>query len=75
VAVIASIIGTYYYLRIVKLMYFDQVEQREPIMPGAEMRWVISLNGVILLVLGLMPGLLMGIVHRGYGRLMISAPS
>jgi NADH-quinone oxidoreductase subunit N len=44
VAVITSIIGAYYYLRIIKLMYFDQVEQREPIMPGAEMRWVISLR-------------------------------
>jgi NADH-quinone oxidoreductase subunit N len=45
VAVITSIIGAYYYLRIIKLMYFDQqIEQREPIMPGAEMRWVISLR-------------------------------
>ncbi len=34
VAVLASIIGAYYYLRIVKLMYFDPVEQREPIRPG-----------------------------------------
>lgn len=67
VAVIASIIGAYYYLRIVKLMYFDPVEQREPIMPGAEMRWVISLNGFILLVLGLMPGLLMGMCIAAMG--------
>jgi NADH-quinone oxidoreductase subunit N len=67
VAVIASIIGAYYYLRIVKLMYFDPVEQREPIMPGAEMRWVISFNGFILLVLGLMPGLLMGMCIAAMG--------
>jgi NADH-quinone oxidoreductase subunit N len=67
VAVITSIIGAYYYLRIVKLMYFDPVEQREPIMPGAEMRWVISLNGLILLVLGLMPGLLMGMCIAAMG--------
>ena len=67
VAVIASIIGAYYYLRIVKLMYFDPVDQREPIVSGAEMRWVISLNGFILLVLGLMPGLLMGICIAAMG--------
>jgi NADH-quinone oxidoreductase subunit N len=67
VAVLASIIGAYYYLRIVKLMYFDSVEQREPIRPGAEMRWVISLNGFIVLVLGLMPGLLMGMCIAAMG--------
>jgi hypothetical protein len=36
-------------------------------MPGAEMRWMISLNGFILLVLGLMPGLLMGMCIAAMG--------
>ncbi len=58
-AVLMSVIGAYYYLRIVKLMYFD-----EPVAAGQDesrfaLRLVLSLNGLAILVLGLFPGLLL----------------
>ena len=60
-AVLFSVIGAYYYLRIVKLMYFDKAEQMTAIKAGQGMRFVLSLNGLALLVLGFMPGLLMAL--------------
>ena len=64
VAVVFSLIGAFYYLRIVKLMYFD--EMRDSPMdaaaaPGSSMRLLLSANGLALLVLGLLPQPLMSI--------------
>lgn len=58
-AVVFSIIGAYYYLRIVKLMYFDAPEVARPIEASADARFVIGFNGLAVLALGLAPGLLM----------------
>jgi NADH-quinone oxidoreductase subunit N len=61
-AVVFSIIGAYYYLRIVKLLYFDRAEDSQaitPITPSRDMQVVMSINGMAVLLLGLMPGLLM----------------
>ena len=60
-AVIFSVIGAYYYLRIVKLMYFDQPEHMTEIKASRQMRMALSLNGLALLILGFIPGKLMGI--------------
>lgn len=60
-AVIFSVIGAYYYLRIIKLMYFDKPEQMTAIKASQEMRFVLSLNGISLLVLGFVPGMLMAV--------------
>jgi NADH-quinone oxidoreductase subunit N len=56
VSVLLSVIGAYYYLRIVKLMYFD--EPADATVPGgsALMRAVLSVNALLALALGLMPG-------------------
>ncbi|MFZ6742382.1 NADH-quinone oxidoreductase subunit NuoN [Undibacterium sp. JH2W] len=59
VAVAFSLIGTFYYLRIVKLMYFDEPLDHSPIAASTDMRMVLSVNGLLVLVLGLMPGSLM----------------
>ena len=59
VAVLFSLIGAFYYLRIVKLMYFDDPIDTSAIAPRAGMRWVLSLNGIAMLVLGVLPGGLM----------------
>lgn len=59
VAVMFSLIGAYYYLRIVKLMYFDAPESKTPIAFGRETTLLISINGLSMLLLGLMPGALM----------------
>lgn len=66
-AVVFSVIGAYYYLRIVKLMYFDKPEQMKAIKASQEMRMVLSLNGLSVLFLGLAPGMLMSICIRAMG--------
>ena len=59
VAVLFSVIGLFYYLRIVKLMYFD--EPTEPALVVANpLRLVISVNALSVLVVGLFPGALLG---------------
>lgn len=60
-AVIFSIIGAYYYLRVVKLMYFDQPDRTPPITASRPMRLVLSLNGVAILLLGLLPNVLLNL--------------
>jgi NADH-quinone oxidoreductase subunit N len=61
IAVLFSLIGAFYYLRIVKLMYFEEPTDRSPLAPSASMRWVLSLNGIAVLVLGILPGGLMAL--------------
>lgn len=58
-AVLFSLIGAFYYLRVVKLMYFDEPADQGVITASADMRIVLSLNGIAVLALGLMPGSLM----------------
>jgi len=61
VAVLFSLVGAFYYLRIVKLMYFDAPESHEPIIFGQDTTLLISVNGLGLLLLGLLPGTLMSV--------------
>jgi NADH-quinone oxidoreductase subunit N len=58
-AVLMSVIGAFYYLRIVKVMYFDAPTDTSPIVAPVEMRAVLAVNALAILVLGLMPGALM----------------
>ena len=60
-AVLFSLIGAFYYLRIVKLMYFDAPESHAPIVMQPDSTVWISINGLAVLVLGIMPGGLMSI--------------
>jgi NADH-quinone oxidoreductase subunit N len=59
VAVVFSLIGAYYYLRIVKLMYFDDPADATPVQGHPDMRVLLSLNGLALLALGILPEPLM----------------
>src|SRR6266852_2907907 len=60
VAVLASLVGAYYYLRIVKLMYFDDPVEAPPIAARGDARLLLSVNGLALLLLGVFPQKLMG---------------
>jgi NADH-quinone oxidoreductase subunit N len=60
-AVLFSLIGAFYYLRIVKLMYFDAPESHTPIIFGQDTVLLISVNGLGVLLLGLLPGSLMSV--------------
>ena len=55
VAVMFSLISAFYYLRIVKLMYFDEPTDTRPLQPRPDMSVLLSINGLAILVLGLMP--------------------
>ena len=55
VAVLFSLIGAFYYLRVVKLMYFDAPEVTTVIAPRPEMKLLLSLNGLALLFFGILP--------------------
>ncbi len=59
VAVLFSLIGAYYYLRLVKLMYFDAPEDTAPIEPRLDVRVLMSANGLAMLLFGIFPGPLM----------------
>ncbi len=60
-AVLASLIGAFYYLRVIKVMYFDAPNAGMPtaILARTDARIVLTLNGGLLLVLGIAPGGLM----------------
>ncbi len=60
-AVMFSLIGAFYYLRIVKLMYFDAPQSHEPINLAPDTGLLISVNGLSMLLLGTMPGMLMSV--------------
>ena len=55
VAVLFSLIGAFYYLRVVKLMYFDKPEKTEPIRFSMVQNVVLSVNALALIVLGILP--------------------
>jgi len=55
VAVLASLVGAFYYLRIVKLMYFDEAVDTTPIAARADSRVLLSVNGLTLLLFGILP--------------------
>jgi NADH-quinone oxidoreductase subunit N len=62
-AVILSLVGAFYYLRIVKLMYFDEPKEAAPVAGHSEMRVLLSLNALALLVLGILPQGLMQLCY------------
>ncbi|MBS0510948.1 MAG: NADH-quinone oxidoreductase subunit NuoN [Proteobacteria bacterium] len=61
VAVIMSVIGAFYYLRVVKVMYFDAPEDTSEIRAPAELRVLLSANGLAIAALGVAPQMLMSL--------------
>ncbi|MEX8521073.1 MAG: NADH-quinone oxidoreductase subunit NuoN [Leptothrix sp. (in: b-proteobacteria)] len=59
IAVMLSLVGAFYYLRVVKVMYFDEPTETAPIETTSGARALLSLNGAAVLVFGLLPGGLM----------------
>ena len=62
IAVVFSLIGAFYYLRVVKVVYFDEpAADAAPMVASAGQRAVLSVNGLLILVLGILPGGLMAL--------------
>ena len=64
VSVLLSVVAAYYYLRIIKLMYFDEPSDTYSIEAGGTLRAVLSANGVAVLALGIFPSVLLDLCAR-----------
>jgi NADH-quinone oxidoreductase subunit N len=67
-AVMMSLIGAFYYLRIVKVMYFDAPITATTVSAGTDVRVVLSINGALILILGILPGGLMALCANAIVR-------
>ena len=67
VAVVFSVVGAFYYLRIVKLMYFDEPVSEAEIDAPVDFRAAISLNGIMMLGLGIFSSSLIAICMASFG--------
>jgi len=69
IAIVFAIIGCYYYLRVIKAMYFDAPADKSALVlpKDLQLRWLLSINGVALLVLGLFWGPLIAWCYRAFG--------
>lgn len=68
-AVLMSLIGAFYYLRVVKVMYFDAPTQTASIEAPADARAVLSINGLLVLILGIVPSSLMTLCSQAIAGL------
>ncbi|OYY81307.1 MAG: NADH-quinone oxidoreductase subunit N, partial [Hydrogenophilales bacterium 16-62-9] len=66
-AVLFSLVGAFYYLRVVKLMYFDAPHDTAPILARPDARLIMSANGLAVLALGILPQPLMAICVTAIG--------
>jgi NADH-quinone oxidoreductase subunit N len=54
-AVMMALVGMFYYMRIVKLMYFDEPKLKSKLDVSMDMQWILSANALALLLVGLVP--------------------
>jgi len=72
-AVVMSLVGAFYYLRIVKVMYFDAAPAGAPrVAVGSGVSALLALNGAAVLVLGLLPGGLMALCRDAIYKALVS---
>ena len=67
VAIIFSIIGVFYYLRVIRMMYFEKAQAAEPVVAGSDMRMMVSANALAILALGIYPGGLLALCISAFG--------
>lgn len=67
VAVIFSIVGVFYYLRVIRMMYFEKAEAASPVVAGPDMRMMVSANALAILALGVYPSGLLALCVAALG--------
>jgi NADH-quinone oxidoreductase subunit N len=72
VAVMLSLVGAFYYLRIVKVMYFDEPADASPVMQGGSARVLLSVNALAVLALGILPSGLMTLCAKAITQSLAS---
>ncbi len=65
-----SLIGAFYYLRVIKVMYFDDPVSEVPLTAPMDMRAVLTANGALLLILGIVPGGLMALCAKAIVQML-----
>ncbi|MBU3603299.1 MULTISPECIES: NADH-quinone oxidoreductase subunit NuoN [unclassified Polynucleobacter] len=73
IAVIASLIGAFYYLRVVKVMYFDEPEHEIAVSGSGFAKGILSLNGILVLVIGIVPAGLMSLCLDAMRRTLLGS--
>jgi NADH-quinone oxidoreductase subunit N len=68
IAVLLSLVGAFYYLRVVKTMYFDAPVDTAPIVATQDMRAALSVNGAMVIVLGIVPQYLLALCANAMVR-------
>ncbi len=68
IAVVFSLVGAFYYLRVVKVMYFDDPVDTAPISATPDMRVALSANGAFVIVLGIAPQFLLALCTQAMIR-------
>ncbi|GAB3646345.1 NADH-quinone oxidoreductase subunit NuoN [Ramlibacter alkalitolerans] len=69
-AVLMSLVAAYYYIRVVKVMYFDAPITATTVAAPADVRIVLTLNGALVLVLGILPGGLMTLCAQAIVKML-----
>jgi NADH-quinone oxidoreductase subunit N len=72
VAVLMSLVGAYYYLRVVKVMYFDAPTRSEPVLRPLGVSALLALNGAAVLVLGPLSGGLLAVCRDAIVKALAS---
>ncbi|HTH40346.1 MAG TPA: NADH-quinone oxidoreductase subunit NuoN [Rhodocyclaceae bacterium] len=67
-AVMLSLVGAFYYLRVVKVMYFDKPEDNAPLQASADMKFLLSANSLAVAFLGLFPQTVIGLCQFALAR-------
>lgn len=68
IAVLFSLVGAYYYLRVIKVMWFDEPGPTAPVQQGAGVTALLALNGAAVLLFGLFSGGLMALCRDAIQR-------
>jgi NADH-quinone oxidoreductase subunit N len=71
-AVLMSLVGAYYYIRVVKIMYFDPPARTESLVRSRGVSALLALNGAAVLVFGLLPGGLMNLCRDAIVKALAS---
>ena len=73
IAVIASLIGAFYYLRVVKVMYFDEPEHEITVSGSGFAKGILGLNSILVLAIGIVPAGLMGLCLDAMRRTLLGS--
>ena len=67
ILVLASVIGAYYYLKVIWYMYFEPAEDKAVLQASTDTRLLLSVNSLAVLALGIVPGWLMALCIQVLG--------